>query len=67
MQKWVDMGISCNLYYDYENYEDGIIPLSTISSDIVTAYMWGIKTLYYIVTPDGDEDATVCAGGACAI
>jgi len=67
IQKWTDMGISCNLYYDYEKFEGGVIPLSVISSDIVKAYSWGIKTLYYIVTPDGDDDATVCAGGACAI
>lgn len=67
IQKWVDMGISCNLYYNYDDYKDGIIPLSVLSTDIVTAYSWGIKTLYYIVTPDGDDDATVCEGGACSI
>lgn len=66
MQKWVDMGISLNLYYDYGNYDDGEIPLSVVCQDLMAAYKYGIKTTYYIVTPDGDEDAT-CAGGACAI
>lgn len=65
MQKWVDMGISMNLYYDYRKF-DGEIPRSVLCRDLLLCHEYGVKTTYYVVTPDGDEDAT-CAGGACAI
>tara|TARA_Y100000296_G_C5179860_1_gene263091 strand:- start:15638 stop:17866 length:2229 start_codon:yes stop_codon:yes gene_type:complete len=70
LQKFVDMGISTNLYYNYENYEDGNIPLSVLIKDQVYGYRYGLKTFYYANTPDGDGDTEkdmMCAGGACAI
>jgi ribonucleoside-diphosphate reductase alpha chain len=68
MQKFVDMGISLNLYYNYENYEGGSIPLSAIIRDQIYAYKLGIKNLYYCNTPDGDgATENNCESGACAI
>ena len=70
LQKFVDMGISTNLYYNYENYEDGNIPLSVLIKDQIYGYRYGLKTFYYANTPDGDgntEKDMMCAGGACAI
>jgi ribonucleoside-diphosphate reductase alpha chain len=70
LQKFVDMGISTNLYYNYENYEDGNIPLSHILKDQIMAYRYGLKNLYYANTPDGDGDTEKdmgCEGGACSI
>jgi len=66
--KWVDMCTSTNHWYNYDNYENGIIPLSVVIKDLIDAYNKGVKTLYYANTDDGDNDATVsCEGGACAV
>jgi len=75
IQKFVDMSMSTNLYYNYEHFEGGNIPLSAIIKDQVYAYKYGLKNLYYANTPDGDGafggdtdmDDGGCAGGACAI
>lgn len=67
IQKFFDMGISMNHYYNYAHYADGSIPLSTIIKDLIYAYKMGIKTIYYSNTPDGDVEAGGCASGACAI
>jgi len=70
IQKFVDMSISVNLYYNYANYENGNIPLSVIIKDQIYGYKYGIKNLYYANTPDGDGDTekdTNCESGACAI
>ena len=70
LQKFVDMSISANLYYNYDHYEDGSIPLSQIIKDTITSYKYGVKNLYYCNTPDGDgklEKEPVCEGGACSI
>lgn len=70
IQKFVDMSMSTNLYYNYANYEDGNIPLSTIIKDQVYSYKYGLKNLYYCNTPDGDgetEKNMNCESGACAI
>ena len=68
MQKWIDMAMSTNTYYDYDDYDAGIIPLSVIVRDQVLAYKYGIKNLYYANTPDGDnEEKSGCDGGGCTI
>lgn len=68
MQKWIDMSISLNHYYNYAHYQDGQIPRSVIVRDLITAYKYGIKTLYYANSPDGDSDvAGSCSSGSCAI
>ena len=68
LQKWIDMSISANTYYNYKHYDGGSIPLSVIIKDLVHAYKMGIKTLYYANSPDGDVDATnSCSGGGCSI
>lgn len=70
IQKFVDMSISLNLYYNYANYPEGNIPLSVLIKDQIYCYKMGIKNLYYCNTPDGDgetEKETNCESGACAI
>lgn len=66
MQRYFDMSISMNHYYNYDHYEGGNIPLSVVVKDILYAYKMGIKTIYYANTPDGDQEAA-CPGGACSI
>jgi ribonucleoside-diphosphate reductase alpha chain len=70
IQKFVDMSMSTNLYYNYAHYEDGNIPLSTLIKDQVYGYKYGLKNFYYANTPDGDGDTEKemnCESGACAI
>lgn len=70
IQKFVDMSMSTNLYYNYSNYGDGNIPLSVIVKDQIYSYKYGLKNLYYANTPDGDgetEKNMNCESGACSI
>jgi len=70
IQKFTDMSMSTNLYYNYSHYEDGNIPLSVIIKDQVYGYKYGLKNFYYANTPDGDGDTEIdmgCESGACAI
>lgn len=70
IQKFVDMSMSTNLYYNYSHYQDGNIPLSVLIKDQVYGYKYGLKNFYYANTPDGDGDTEKemnCESGACAI
>ena len=75
IQKFVDMSMSTNLYYNYAHHEDGNIPLSLLIKDQVYGYKYGLKNFYYANTPDGDqeqskmlgEEDSGCAGGGCSI
>ena len=70
IQKFVDMSMSTNLYYNYAHYEDGNIPLSVLIKDQIYGYRYGLKNFYYANTPDGDgetEKEMNCESGACAI
>ncbi len=53
LQKYIDQGISVNTSYNPEHYEDNKIPMSVMLQDIVTAYKYGLKQLYYFNTFDG--------------
>ena len=70
IQKFTDMSMSTNLYYNYAHHEDGNIPLSRLIKDQVYGYKYGLKNFYYANTPDGDGDTEKemnCDSGACAI
>ena len=71
-QKWMDMAISTNHYYNYDHYEGKNIPLSVMIKDVIYAYKCGLKTLYYCNTPDGSESneqtsLSGCESGACTL
>ena len=53
LQKYIDQGISVNTSYNPEHYEDNKIPMSEMITDLVTAYKYGLKQLYYFNTFDG--------------
>ncbi len=53
LQKYIDQGISVNTSYNPENYEDQKVPMSVMISDLVMAYKYGLKQLYYFNTYDG--------------
>lgn len=72
MQKFVDQAISANTNYDPQRFEGGRVPMRQLLKDLLTAYKFGLKTLYYQNTRDGAEDIQSdmddgCAGGACKI
>jgi ribonucleoside-diphosphate reductase alpha chain len=61
LQKYIDQGISVNTSYNPEHYEDHKVPMSVMLTDLITAYRYGLKQLYYFNTFDGageikDED-----------
>ncbi|WP_107851728.1 class 1a ribonucleoside-diphosphate reductase subunit alpha [Oceanimonas marisflavi] len=74
MQKFVDQAISANTNYDPARFDGGRVPMKQLLKDLLTAYKFGLKTLYYHNTRDGAADAQNdlqeddgCAGGACKI
>lgn len=73
MQKFIDQSISANTSYDPMKFEGGKVPMKQLLKDLLTAYKYGLKTLYYHNTRDGADDTQGdlqddgCAGGACKI
>ncbi len=72
MQKFIDQSISANTNYDPKRFVDGRVPIKVMIQDLLTAYKYGVKTLYYHNTRDGADDSQGdmddgCAGGACKL
>ncbi|MCJ8312371.1 MAG: ribonucleoside-diphosphate reductase subunit alpha [Saccharospirillaceae bacterium] len=69
MQKFVDQAISANTNYDPRKFKDGKVPMRVLLKDLMTAYKYGVKTLYYHNTRDGagEQEDEGCEGGACKI
>ncbi|MCS3607714.1 class 1a ribonucleoside-diphosphate reductase subunit alpha [Erwinia rhapontici] len=77
MQKFIDQAISSNTNYDPTRFANGKVPMKQLLKDLLTAYKFGVKTLYYQNTRDGAEDTQEdlapsiqddgCESGACKI
>lgn len=73
MQKFIDQSISANTNYDPQRFEGQKVPMKQLIKDLLTAYKFGLKTLYYQNTRDGADDMQTsiqddgCASGACKI
>lgn len=77
MQKFIDQSISANTNYDPSRFPSGKVPMQQLLKDLLTAYKFGVKTLYYQNTRDGAEDTQDdlapsiqddgCESGACKI
>ncbi|WP_033570155.1 class 1a ribonucleoside-diphosphate reductase subunit alpha [Dickeya undicola] len=78
MQKFIDQAISSNTNYDPARFPSGKVPMTQLLKDLLTAYKFGVKTLYYQNTRDGAEDVQDdlldtapqddgCESGACKI
>lgn len=76
MQKFVDQAISANTNYDPSRFPTGKVSMKQLLKDLLTAYKFGVKTLYYQNTRDGAEDAQKdmqstrqddCESGTCKI
>jgi ribonucleoside-diphosphate reductase alpha chain len=75
MQKFVDQSISTNTHYDPSQYDGNRVPMKLFLMDLLKAYKYGIKTLYYHTTRDGaSDDQSVekkgdddCEDGVCKL
>ena len=75
MQKFVDQSISTNTHYDPSQFEGSKVPMKLFLMDLLKAYKYGIKTLYYHTTRDGASDDQNnnmstdddCEDGACTV
>jgi ribonucleoside-diphosphate reductase alpha chain len=71
IQKFFCMSISANLNYNYTLYPEQKIPSRLILKDMINAYKWGLKTIYYTNTDDGNKhnvaDENSCSSGACSV
>ncbi|WP_417533077.1 class 1a ribonucleoside-diphosphate reductase subunit alpha [Marinobacterium stanieri] len=71
MQKFVDQSISANTNYDPTKFTGEKVPMKQLLQDLLTAYKFGVKTLYYHNTRDGagasDKADDGCEGGACKL
>ncbi|MGP1928043.1 MAG: class 1a ribonucleoside-diphosphate reductase subunit alpha [Arsenophonus sp. NC-LC2-MAG3] len=79
MQKFIDQSISANTNYDPTRFPNNKVPMNQLLKDLLLAYKYGVKTLYYHNTRDGAEDTQAdlegvikladsdCNGGACKI
>jgi ribonucleoside-diphosphate reductase alpha chain len=74
MQKFVDQSISSNTHYDPSQYDGNKVPMKLFLMDMLKAYKYGLKTLYYHTTRDGatddlagKKDDNACADGVCKL
>lgn len=71
MQKFVDQAISANTNYDPSKFSTGKVPMKQLLKDLLSAYKYGVKTLYYHNTRDGAADRQStdeeCESGACKL
>jgi ribonucleoside-diphosphate reductase alpha chain len=44
---YVDQSLSTNTFYSPKHFKDGKVPGTLIAKNLMLAYKWGLKTLYY--------------------
>lgn len=52
LQKYIDQSISANTSYNPENYPNNKVPMKVLLGDLLLAYKYGVKNLYYHNTLD---------------
>jgi ribonucleoside-diphosphate reductase alpha chain len=74
IQKYLDMAISTNIYYNYSHYPNHSLPDSKVMKELLYAYSVGLISLYYNNTDDGDKEQVMesakemdCSSGACKL
>lgn len=74
IQKYIDMAISTNIYYNYAHYPNNVLPDAKVMKEIMYAYSTGLISLYYNNTDDGDKEQSQtaskhddCSSGACKL
>jgi ribonucleoside-diphosphate reductase alpha chain len=63
--------MSVNQWYDLTKLPNKILDSNRVKRDIITAYKYGLKSLYYIRTKDKENKSETivegCESGACSI
>jgi len=70
IQKFTDMGMSINVYYNPANYSDKKVPYQIMLKEMLYHSKMGGKTMYYSNTQDGNkqfESKNNCSSGACSL
>jgi len=74
LQKFTCMSISSNAYYNPAQFPDGKVPVDVLLKEFLAAWKYGLHTLYYLNTDDGDdqsvdkgESSTKCDAGGCML
>lgn len=73
IQKWMDMGMSVNQYFNPSNYEDNKIPYSQIIKEMIHFWKMKGKSMYYLNSEDKnahftkEEKSNGCESGACTL
>jgi ribonucleoside-diphosphate reductase alpha chain len=75
IQKFIDQGMSVNQWYDLTKIPGKVLDSNRVKRDIITAYKYGLKSLYYIRSKDRENitgdiagiKEESCEGGACSI
>ena len=55
LQKFIDQGMSVNQWYDLTKINGKILDANRVKRDILTAYKYGLKSLYYIRSKDREN------------
>jgi len=72
LQKFIDQSMSTNQWYDLTKIPNKTLDSQRVKKDILTAWKYGIKSLYYIRSRDkaNISDTSIdagCESGACSI
>lgn len=59
MQKYIDQSISANTSYNPENYANQKLSMEVLLNDLLIAYKYGCKNLYYMNTNDGSGEVDI--------
>ena len=59
LQKYIDQGISVNISYNPEHYEEEKVPMSLLLQHLIMFYKYGGKQLYYNNTHDGQGEIDI--------
>lgn len=59
LQKYIDQSISANTSYNPANYPNNKLSMKMLLGDILLAYKYGVKNLYYMNTNDGAGEVDV--------
>ncbi len=44
---YIDQSLSTNTFYNPAHFKDGKVPATLVAKNLMLAYKWGIKTIYY--------------------
>lgn len=65
---WADQGLSTNTFYNPAHFPGNKIPRTLVIKNILLAYKWGIKTLYYsLINKEGSKEENLTNSVAAPI